>query len=539
MRFPGRIETLKIIKPDGEVLEPVDAEGEGVFNLPGLEEGARVVIRQTLFAPSSTGGPLRLGEFYFQDTDCSKPFLFSRFVVAMPKGFDLRLERILPARFEEERLDRENETVYVFTAREVPVAERENLMPSNKDAFPNVEFFQSSTWERVAQNMANNLFPALRSTAELRQKAVELTEGLAGDLEKAERIYGFVNDHVKEDQGSPFASSVLLEARGSRTALFMALMDAAGVAYDYLRCGINPGYLDRTPDWSDVSGSLLRGELVRVRPSDSGPVLLSFTSRLQPFGEVPPVFFESPCMKVTGKPERIETLPGGDAAAWITERTEMRIEAAVKDAKIEGAFSIPGYNRLRFREGLQRMDANTRRNLFEYQILRALCPGARVIALDIQGIDDSDSPPTFSFKLAAKDFVQPLGDRLGCRLLPVPVQLTRAFIRKGERSFPMIYRGRTIMRTVIDMDFQGEYEVEERPDSLLDRRFFLNYALIVSDTETGIRVERTVEFMPGEVAPGRYPEVIEMLAAIDEREMEPVVLKRRGAVPREPQKKGP
>ncbi len=44
MSMPGRIETLKVIRPDGTVFEPVKAEKKNTYNLPGLEEGALVVF---------------------------------------------------------------------------------------------------------------------------------------------------------------------------------------------------------------------------------------------------------------------------------------------------------------------------------------------------------------------------------------------------------------------------------------------------------------------------------------------------------------
>jgi hypothetical protein len=106
--------------------------------------------------------------------------------------------------------------------------------------------------------------------------------------------------------------------------------------------------------------------------------------------------------------------------------------------------------------------------------------------------------------------------------------LTRAFIRKPDRVFPMLQRGYSTHRMVMDIDLNGQYEVLELPESLVVRRFFLNYSLVVKKTAKGFRVERTAEFQPADVAPERYPELIEMLKEIDEREVMPVVLLATG-----------
>ena len=74
----------------------------------------------------------------------------------------------------------------------------------------------------------------------------------------------------------------------------------------------------------------------------------------------------------------------------------------------------------------------------------------------------------------------------------------------------------------------NEFEIIELPESLVDRRAFINYSLLVSPTSKGVRIERIVEFMPGDLAPEEYPLFIDMLRAIDEKEVEPIVLNRIG-----------
>jgi tetratricopeptide (TPR) repeat protein len=526
---PGRLEDLKVIKPDGRILEPVDAEGRGVFNMPGLDVDALLVRRHKIYENAAEGTPLRMGRFFFQDVRGTTPFLFSQYVLSIPKGFDIHLDRTLPDAFDEERIDGESETTYVFTARDMDVTEAESFMPPEEEAFPNVDLYQSRDWVQVSQRMANGRFPDLLVTEEVRKKAEEVTEGKESDLDKAETIYAFVNDLVREDRGFSNATSVMIEGQGDRAALFMALCDASGIGYDCLRCGYRPGYLSTPPNWSDVMGSLLPNELVRLKPEGHEPVLLSFDSRLTPFGEIPPYLFSAPAMKLSGRPELIETLPGGDPLTWLEEKVNLNIKVDSLDGLIKGTLVLPGFNRTRFREQMQRMDAHSRRTFFEYRVLRGVYPGAEVKKLEILGIDDEESPPTFAFTLEAKDFIHAIGDSDGMKLLPVPMNLTRGFIRKPERTFPMIRRGYTTLKTVLNVDLNEEFTVVTIPDSLVERRFFLNYALVVSETGKGVRVERTVDFMPADVEPDQYPELIEMLKTIDEREVEPILLKHAGS----------
>ena len=387
---PGRILDLKVINPDGTVFEPVDVEGNGVFNLPGLDEGSIILVHHELREGAEENRRFDLGRFYFQDTEGTQPFLFSRYVVSVPKSLGLDVSRNLPSRFEEKRMDRGDDEVYVFTAHNVPVVEREGMMPPNEEAYPSVLFKRSGDWRIVSQELANGFYPALRSTVELKAKAIEIAGDGGNDLDKARRLYRFVNEHVKEDQGSSPATTVLIEGRGSRTSLFLALLDAAGVRYEYLRCGVRPGYLSPPPDWSDPHTALLPNELVRILPEGDEPVLLAFHSRLAPFGEIPPQLQGAPAMKVSGRPERIETLAGGSPLSWLDECIEMTAVVKGDDAEIRGRFFLPGFNRLGFKENLQRRDAYTRRRVFENQIMRGIFPGAEVSDLDISGIDKDD-----------------------------------------------------------------------------------------------------------------------------------------------------
>jgi len=529
-RYPvqGRIVTLQVINPDGKVYEPVDAERSGIFNLPGLDVGSIIKIRHILQGDNSVGDKMRLGRFFFQDPDCKQPFLTSKHVVSIPKSMKMSVERKIPESYQEEQIDKGDDIVYVFIKRRSPVAIKEKMMPPDEESFPSVDFYQPGDWRRTAQHLVNSVIPALKPTKEISNKAMELTNGIETDLKKAELLYNFVNEHVTDDRGSSAATTVLLEGRGSRGALFMALLDASSVKYDYLRCGVTPGYNQAVePVWTDVNESLLPNELVRILPKDGPPKMLAFNSRLTPFGEIPPQAFGAPMMKVTGKPEKIEMMPGGGSDLWLDEVTELSVKVDLLDAKITGSFYLPGFSRIRFRESLQRMDSHARKQTFENRILRTIYPGAEVQNLKILGIDDDDKPPMFSFELLAKDFIQPTAGKEGCTILPRPTNFTRIFINETERKFPYLYRDYSSIKFIMDIDFNDKFEIAELPESLVQRCFFLNYSLIISRTEKGARIERTIEFSPADIQPERYGELVEALRIIDEREVAPIILKQK------------
>jgi len=528
LQLPGRLEMVRTITADGTVLEPNDAEEEsGSFSMPGLDVGSIVETCFTVTDSNSPGSPLDLGRFYFQDVEGSHPFLFSRFVVALPKDLAIVEEVTLPEMMERQVLERGDEIVYVYTARDAPVVEKERLMPPDEDAFPNVNFVQYRGWAEVAQIFANLRDPNVIPTAEIEAKAAEIVGDEQNDLEKARKLYDFVNELVKDDEGSNEAIEVLFEAQGNRTSLFMALLEAAGVEYDHLRCGLNPGYLKEPQDWSKIELNFFSRELIRLHAGEQGadPTLVSMASRMMPFGEIPPYLFGAPAIEVCGFPETVETLPGGDPRAYLETEIELYVEVRGTNAIITGTMTFPGFGRFNLQDQLQRMDTARRRQVFEYGLMRSIYPGARVTDLEISGIDETGAVPTFTFALEAQGFVFPSGERQACKLLPQPPELTRAFIRKPDRQFPMMRRGYSQFHTQIEVDLGKGYSLERLPQSLISRRFFLNYALVTCATERGFRVEQTMEFGPGDLQPGEYSELIEMLKSIDERIAEPVIVR--------------
>jgi|GEM_PF-3290496 len=525
-QIPGQIEIVRTILPDGRVLEPVDAERSGAFNMPGVDVGCLVETCFTIRERSWRGAPRELGNFYFQDVDGLQPFLFSRSVIVLPKSIEIDEEFKGPDLVEREVRDRGEERVYIYTARNTPVVEKEIFMPPEVEAYPNVNFVQYRNWIELAQIMANIHFPQVIVTEEIRRKALELTAGVDGDLDKARALYSFVNTLVKDDEGSNQATAVLLEGRGDRGVLFMALLDGAGVGYDYLRCGLNPGYLPVPRDWSKVDMNLLPRELIRLHAGPEGKgTLVSTFSRMAPFGEIPPFLFDARAMKVTGIPERLETLPGGDFETAARE-IDLTITATLEgdDARIKGTLVFPGFSRWNFQEQMRRLDTRQRRQVFERNLLRHIVPGASVIDLDIAGIDEVGSLPTFTFELMARRFVVPIGNRKMCRLVPSPLLFTRRFIRKPDRQFTMMQRGYSSQRFAMTVDLGEGYTLEQLPESIADKGLFVDYALTTTRTEKGFRVEQTACFNPGDVPPDDYSTLIESFSAIDERAMEPVVL---------------
>jgi len=99
IQVPGRTEILRTITPDGNILLPTDAEEGTMFSMPGVEKGSLVEACFTIEQPHTPGTPMDLGRFTFQDADCTQPFLFSQFVVALPKTLAIDEDLTIPERF--------------------------------------------------------------------------------------------------------------------------------------------------------------------------------------------------------------------------------------------------------------------------------------------------------------------------------------------------------------------------------------------------------------------------------------------------------
>jgi len=210
--LPGqdRVEILKarVIRADGSVLEsseigerPAFSDGSvysdyhyKTVSLGGVGKGTIVELKYRV----DTFGKNIFAD-YFGDIFVMQdrvPVKQSKYVVILPAGKNLYYTKNKLGTEPEVKTDK-NETVYIWSGRDIPGIKSESNMPPYLELAANVRVSTFKKWDEVVNwyygLIRNQFIPG----EEIRKKTVRLTAGLKTDAEKIRAIYNFVVTDIR------------------------------------------------------------------------------------------------------------------------------------------------------------------------------------------------------------------------------------------------------------------------------------------------------------------------------------------------------
>ncbi len=229
----GRVIRLRVIKPDGTVVERERHRGVDDVSLPQLTPGDIVeLLTVERDGPTGIGG-----SFETRALDgTATPALSRRYVLSFPagwdkeRGLDIVAQNGLAAPAPEPYVDGEGRkrTRYVFAVEGADGAEHEPFSPDASETARTAGFswgVDLALWSRLR---GITLEQAAAPNAWLAECARRIAGG-GDDAQKLARIFAFVARRI-EPAGSPDdATAVLATGQGQRTPLFVALLRAAGL----------------------------------------------------------------------------------------------------------------------------------------------------------------------------------------------------------------------------------------------------------------------------------------------------------------------
>ncbi|MCZ6603332.1 MAG: tetratricopeptide repeat protein [Planctomycetota bacterium] len=519
----GEILEIRTITPDGEILEPIRTSTGREFHLPGLEPGAVVEAkwRRDLARPRSG---FDWGPFYFQDPSYEEPYLLSRLVVIVPRGFDVRkLEKHLP--FEPRIIEEGDGQVLLYEAREMGRVEPELWMPAPDEHLPSVRFYQSGDWADVNDQYRESVLGRTRLTSALRDAAREAVEGVERGLEQARALYEYVNETIKRSGPAGEAHQVLLEKAGDRSILYMALLEATGVPFDYVRARPSRPFVPE-PDWERPSSSHFFAPLLRIRPDGSPPIWLSMGSRFYPFGFIPDQYLGGEAFITSPAGGAITLVPGGEGPdqkdteiveIWLEEGGGMR---CVVDST-RGAASL--YS---LKERLEEMPEDDLERILQ-DIVNARFPEPTMTLGELPEISVRGTPFRFRIEAKCPQYVEEQGDQKIIQSGIDPMKLAAAFLGRVDRTHPIVIR-QTVRKQDDVTIHLGPYRVTSLPSGRVLKSLFGAYSITYTQPDEGtVRIERKVHLLPTNLPATAYPSLVRFCREVDEADDRPIGVEPR------------
>jgi len=520
MRPRGTLLELRTLRPDGEVLEPI-ALGSGEYTMPGLEIGAAVEWRYEERLPSLAGSPLRMPAFYFQDIEMKMPFVRSRYVVIEPHGLGLTHLR-LNYPWEPEVIERGDDVVRIYDVVGLGQLKPEPGMPAPEENVPKVILVERRTWDEVHHEMRARAKAPV--SPEIREVAAQWTEGKTGQTARARALYEAVNDWVRASSASPSPTHTLLERRGDRLPLYMALLEVEGIAYDYAQARRNPDLDLEDPAWEWVRAELFPNSMVRVRPDDGPPVWVVMAARNQPFGELPASLFGAPVWIVGEEGARIDYLP------LAPEEEKIRYESIVDLYPGEEGFRAKV--RVRFPAGVaafleERLEQLPARasEAVQLNLVQGMLPGTRLVEGRFEGPGASGEPFQFVGEVASEGSTERDGrNLLAYRMGFNALELVSRFATPGSRTHPFLVEAHDFRQDLVRVHTGEAFHVVTLPRDLEMELSLGSYELSSRVLPDRVEIRRSVRFRPARIEAGDYDDLMRRCREIDDREADRIWL---------------
>lgn len=503
------------------------------FSMPNLEPGSFVEERYRNFKSASGAQPIDFLTFTFRSTD--EPFLFSQFVVLMPK--EQKLGKWVMRNFPKEDLEKKDmgdQVAWIFTKRNMPRLVKERQMPPAEELNPWVTFGRPYPMPPFVRAMKAAYEVMSHPFLEIREKTESVTKGLSSDLDKCHAIHDFVHSWTPDTairRGSPQAISVLLKKEGDRFGLQLAMLRAAGIDFTpaliwpqrpelqttYLAPFDNPGVYQQ------------RAALVHPKGAKSYWILQG-SFRYWPMGKLPPVLGTSPtagCPYIllegdTGYPG---ILPGPAPTETGSLAVHGKLHFEGTKAVLEATVQFRGPTAYILKENLNTRTSNIRKQFAEQQVARGQFPGFRVTSSRYIDLDKKGLPFAIEYKLERPNAVRKRGDELF--LLPIlpPNMMTRRLGGRAERVQDFVVKVYQVSDWDLVID-PGSYAFGEIPKGLLMRKYLFDYGLSYAREGRNLHIRRLSLVHPVRIHPASYPDFLEHCRRIDDAEASPIPLRQ-------------
>ena len=489
----GLVLHLRVIKPDGSVLEPEPVSGKQTFSMPHLEVGDYVEIEHISdeSGDGEKGQRYRGPEWFFREPD--KGYWRSEFVAVTPKDRDLEVETRgnVPAPTRSTIGDFDERRWRVDLS---PPAPKEPDSPPLSEFLPSVRLGWGIT---LADTLARLVDVASAETPldpRLHTRALDIVKSARpGRVDEQVRLlYEYVAKNVAEGEESD-GRRALMGKSGSRQSAFHYLVRELGIPIEaaLVKNRLATPPLGKMSEVEAFDGLLLRIETGATDPNAThGVRWLTVRDKFAPAWYVPAEYRGQPAVRlIPGTPLDTTSITGGNDGVSFEGRAMLNADGS---ASVELTERFEGKAGIGIRNVLDKIPGTQLHDFVESALVGRSLPGARLKDFSVEHKEDASAPlllhvhaeiPELARRTAAGLSIAsifpmnltelaPLAERQTPLLLQLafhaevhfeivvpepfhlPANLTPVAVRDGERSVDVkdAVRGRTLsLDRVVDI----------------------------------------------------------------------------------------
>jgi len=426
----GLVLNLRVIKPDGSILEPESVAGKPTLTMPHLEVGDYLEIEHITSSPSEGGKGKRYRgpHWFFREAD--KGYWRSEFIVLTPKDRPIDIETVgnvppakLGARgtFVERR----------WRVDESPPAPEEPDSPSPREFLPSVRV----GWGINLEDTLARYVDAASEETPLDPRLRKVARDIVGKIpagkrdERARALYRWVADALQDSNETDGRRAITGRA-GSRQAAFLYLVRLLGIPSE-LALVKNRVAMPPRGKMSEVE---IYDNVVARLETDQGARWMVVRDKFAPFAYVPAELRGQPAIRlVAGTPR--DTTPADGAADGVLFEGKAAMKAD-GSASVELAQSYTGRMGIGLRAVFDKVPESKRNEFVETRLLAANLPGARLRDLKIENAEDLAAPLVLRMRAEISQIARSSGGRLVLKpLFPVNIAQVASL---AERQTPLL-----------------------------------------------------------------------------------------------------
>ena len=490
----GLVLNLRVIKPDGSILEPEPVAGKQTLTMPHLEVGDYLEIEHITATPSEggKGKHYRGPHWFFREAD--KGYWRSEFIVLTPKDKNVDIEivgNVPPPK---------SRDVGTFVERkwrvdESPPAAEEPDSPNPREFLPSVRIGWGISLDETLVRYVDAASEETPLDPRLRKVARDIVGKIPANQkdERARAVYRWVGEALQESNETDGRRAILGRA-GSRQAAFMYLVRLLGIPTELAlvksRIAMPPaGKMSEVETYDNVVARL---------DTESGPRWMVIRDKFAPFGYVPAELRGQPAIRlVPGTPRDTSPTLGAADGVMMEGRAVMKDDGS---ASVEIAQSYQGRMGIGLRSVFDRVPESKRNEFVETRLLAANLPGARLRDLKIENAEDLGAPLVLRIKAEIPQIARTVGNKVVLKAL-FPVNIAQV-ASLATRQTPLLLASSSHVEVKFEIVPPDSYKL---PSSIPggDLRDG-DRSVTVTDAVEGksIMLRRVVDIPAGRVQPG-------------------------------------
>ncbi len=490
----GLVLRLRVIKPDGSVLEPEPVAGKPTLTMPHLEVGDYIEVEHvtTTAGDGEKGKSYHGPQWFFREAD--KGYWRSEFIVLSPKDKPLEIETRgnVP--------DPKMSTLGTFVVRDWRVDESPPA-PDEPDSAPPNEFLPSVRlgWGISLKDSLRRLVDAASDETPLDPRLLAIVEEIVKSVprtnaeERARRVYRWILDNVQDGQDND-GRRVITGKSGSRQSAFVYAMRLLGIPID-LAIVKNKLAMPPLGPMSEVEA--YDSLVLRLRAGKKTE-WLTVRDKFSPFGTISSELRgQDAIVLVPGTPHDKTDANGALDGVVFSGRAALHDDGS---ADLDLVQSYTGKLGSSMREVLAKVPESQLDDFVESRLVGRNFPGARIHSVKFENRDALDEPLVLRVKADVRDLARPQGDSLILKSL-FPMRLAQLAVLP-ERQTPLLIG----VSSHVDVNFEIVAPPSARMPASLPGGEIKDADRIVkvADKVNGhsIQLVRSIDIPAGRIQPG-------------------------------------